>query len=801
MYHNLLGTKRQMWDKKGKLSVIQMSEKSFIYHLRWRGTRSCHNSIEFVVRIRSFNSYLMRGLLESSRLKILGGGKKKRTRTTIDRPPPELVRDSFSFQNQYHNSLGKRCQLDSTGLGYPKGLENIAVTADIMGTSKIQKAMRALQEAQSSSSVPTINELTASVLNFAFGKNSWNRRVSVPEMDFSSHNLYGDMVGLTGMFTHQEADFLRISLFVLLNANDQRLRAFCGLLGRSYHECSARRRMALTTIILAAYEILQESTPTNATSEAVTESDQLAKAKRRVFDHCVNCIEDLKEAAFRSVFLEPCELYFDLIGDSTASGDVDVHGSNTFAALLEATTHIRLPRYALLDDGFAGIADVSVIQSDSFQHAVHLLRQPENVGKRYRSVLHQDLRKGLIKLNRAASYRGHRTFIFNEDSSSMHATCVADLVRAATTPYLSSPESRERFTSYYLSSFAAYFSAEQILPRLFNSCHQDTSGISEDLQTIFLALKADPTIASSSSAMIPPDTEHYREWLWDIESLPPVFRIDAARMLFGLCGVVTAASSAASSAGAASEQGVEPNDSDNDNDHDNDITAKAMAHGVFFDYEPTTHPLADRLGPRVPPHCLQLSAAGDVRGGGTGREYLYNLHGVTYQPGDKWLDPVGCEGRQSSWVIATTTEQPLHLSGYALCSANDVPDRDPIHWRLYVKICWGLMGMEQTATSEEEEWVQLHEVNLAEMSTVGDSFIPADPSLLSPMWPRWQWIAYQIPSLAEEWGVKEIPISAIKLDIVRLRGSPRIQETQLAHWHLFGRLLNRETLEFMDSHL
>lgn len=117
-----------------------------------------------------------------------------------------------------------------------------------------------------------------------------------------------------------------------------------------------------------------------------------------------------------------------------------------------------------------------------------------------------------------------------------------------------------------------------------------------------------------------------------------------------------------------------------------------------------------------------------------------------------------------------------------------------VHWRLYVKICWNLMGMDQVTTGEED-WVQLHEVNLAEASTPGDSFVPADPSLLSPMWPRWQWVAYCLPSMAEEWGVKELPISAVKLDISRLRGSPRVQEIQLAYWHMVGRVLNQETLE------
>lgn len=71
-----------------------------------------------------------------------------------------------------------------------------------------------------------------------------------------------------------------------------------------------------------------------------------------------------------------------------------------------------------------------------------------------------------------------------------------------------------------------------------------------------------------------------------------------------------------------------------------------------------------------------------------------------------------------------------------MCRANDVPDRDPVHWRLYVKIRWDFIGMDESS-SDENDWVQLHEMNLEEESTIGDSFDPVDPSLVSPMWPRW----------------------------------------------------------------
>lgn len=64
-----------------------------------------------------------------------------------------------------------------------------------------------------------------------------------------------------------------------------------------------------------------------------------------------------------------------------------------------------------------------------------------------------------------------------------------------------------------------------------------------------------------------------------------------------------------------------------DNDDDDDITEEVLAHGVHFD------------------------AACDVRGGGTGREFVENLHGTGYRQGDKWLDPVGRYGPQTGSLI------------------------------------------------------------------------------------------------------------------------------------------------------
>ena len=72
------------------------------------------------------------------------------------------------------------------------------------------------------------------------------------------------------------------------------------------------------------------------------------------------------------------------------------------------------------------------------------------------------------------------------------------------------------------------------------------------------------------------------------------------------------------------------------------------------------------------------SARGDVRGGGTGREFLRNLGVDGKLPWNKWFD-AGAGG--SSWVHAMLG-RPARLVGYALMSGNDCPHRDPTDWEV-----------------------------------------------------------------------------------------------------------------------
>ena len=88
--------------------------------------------------------------------------------------------------------------------------------------------------------------------------------------------------------------------------------------------------MAFITVVHNAAERLLQL---NSISEGSVKD--FVDPKGYLSNKCVDFIEEIKENAFRSVFLEPAMMYFDAVRDHTASGDVDVHGSNLYLAVLQ----------------------------------------------------------------------------------------------------------------------------------------------------------------------------------------------------------------------------------------------------------------------------------------------------------------------------------------------------------------------------------------------------------------------------------------------------------------------------------
>lgn len=142
----------------------------------------------------------------------------------------------------------------------------------------------------------------------------------------------------------------------------------------------------------------------------------------------------------------------------------------------------------------------------------------------------------------------------------------------------------------------------------------------------------------------------------------------------------------------------------------------------------------------VPAQVIRYSAFADVRGGGTGGEFVENLGNWTTEYWNKWYSGWG----DSGWIqLDINLPEGVFMTKYSLCSANDCPERDPTHWRIL-----GLTG--------DEVWIELDVVENFDFTN------------------RWQWVTI---SLAEPNFVK-----AVRMEINQIRS---VQSgMQLGHFHV-----------------
>lgn len=81
---------------------------------------------------------------------------------------------------------------------------------------------------------------------------------------------------------------------------------------------------------------------------------------------------------------------------------------------------------------------------------------------------------------------------------------------------------------------------------------------------------------------------------------------------------------------------------------------------------------------RIPASSVRFEASSDVRGGGTGGEFVSNLSKEGSQDWNKWYTG----GGNSGWVVQhiDNSQTEYYITKYAFCSANDCPHRDPVSW-------------------------------------------------------------------------------------------------------------------------
>lgn len=181
---------------------------------------------------------------------------------------------------------------------------------------------------------------------------------------------------------------------------------------------------------------------------------------------------------------------------------------------------------------------------------------------------------------------------------------------------------------------------------------------------------------------------------------------------------------------------------------------------------------------------LTFTAAGTAPGGGgTGGEFVRNLHNHSTQSWDKWYHP-GQNARQS-WIKGQfrDTEIIIHkLVGYAICTANDCPCRDPVEWSLglttiatSITISASDNQMEDYASivpSYESPFAPITDSDGTEWNIVHKVESGSAESLPEQRW-CWKYFRFSHP----------IPASAVKLFITNNRAAE--SGIQLGHLHFY----------------
>ena len=273
----------------------------------------------------------------------------------------------------------------------------------------------------------------------------------------------------------------------------------------------------------------------------------------RIHSAAAAFIDEVKDRAVASTFLEPARLYCEVTGHSAAP-DLDVHGVSTFLAALEAAGGIRTARVPAWEDvakGAMDFAGAGAMEPD----VLDALAADAALGRSYLAALGS----AVCTPAQFAAWRrawrpapAHR-FIWPGEAVSTRAFA-ARVVDA--TP--ANAPARAAL-AVYLGRFASVFDADRLLPRLFTAltAGDATMDVTEDLAAVLRHLRdADcdgggsagdgGSAAAGGSGKGEADVGDVRAVLWgmdgdEAQAAEPRFQKELARRIFDLAGVTVPA--------------------------------------------------------------------------------------------------------------------------------------------------------------------------------------------------------------------------------------------------------------------
>lgn len=393
---------------------------------------------------------------------------------------------------------------------YRKAASTICVRPELMAHSRTAAAVQSLVAATKKSAVPGNFETVAirairKAWPAAATDDSKARSLGVDVPGLASGNPLNGARSTHGSLPSWQKDLLHKALHHLAErSSEDELRVVFGLLMRGASECHSRKAWAFYAIVARCVPLQPEVV-----------GNPLAAARARILAAVEEFLDDEKDAAFQTYFVEPTWMYLRAVG--SGSPDVQVHGANTYIAALAAALGVRLSREPFLGDESKGVAPF--LEAKFKKGELEALQRPENLGKAWEAV--RECRDPQVHNGARTDRRWIR------DGGSPHTSAklaISDDVAA-----------RKRLQPY-LEAFASAFAAERLLPRVFSRLVQ-VDALTAALNVELAAFHGE---GRRADALDDGSEQDCRYFVWDLESQPPTFRLRRFALLMERVGVLKA---------------------------------------------------------------------------------------------------------------------------------------------------------------------------------------------------------------------------------------------------------------------
>ena len=278
------------------------------------------------------------------------------------------------------------------------------------------------------------------------------------------------------------------------------------------HRCHSAQMQARHLLLGHASRLLERAEQPGQRRGAESGEGGAAAAERRAaqerFEACFEAlVDEWKQNAFASAFVEPARCYFDRLNAHHGRDHVNVHGLNWYLVLLNEAVGFRLPLVPDEDEPegefWKGLADHWAGLDDAAWGA---FAAPANFGKGFEGIA--ALKKGAaarVDTRWLGGRRAEGAFRYNGGAQPPPTNALRGALRR-------DPKLRAAL-AVYVERFCSFFSAERLAPKAFEILNAESrpehAGVRGAMETLYAAYRAEYALEAETLVEHVYEDEYY----------------------------------------------------------------------------------------------------------------------------------------------------------------------------------------------------------------------------------------------------------------------------------------------------